>query len=462
MSDLPALTSERLLWATAAILAYVLFCVGVAVRRALLRRRARREADALAGGGEAVLVVYASQTGFAEDLAWTTAKALQMGEVGARVLSISDLTAEDLAGAKRALFVASTTGEGDAPDPAARFVGRVMKAQPDLSGLSYGLLSLGDSSYVQFCAFGRHLDAWLTERGAAPLFDRVEVDDGDEGALRHWQHQLSAISGVTDAPDWSRPAYESWRLAERRLLNPGSQGGEAWHVALEPVEGTAVWAAGDIVEIGPRRGPDEPADAPAPPHREYSIASVPLDGRIELIVRTMTRPDGGFGVGSGWLTKHAKVGGDIDLRIRANRAFHAPEPSRPLILIGAGTGLAGLRAHLKARAAAGANRNWLVFGERSAARDYFHQAEIDAWIAGGVLERISLAFSRDQADRIYVQHRLAEAADDLRLWVSQGAAIYVCGGIEMGKAVGAALTDILGAQTMAELTEDGLYRRDVY
>ncbi|MET0338659.1 MAG: sulfite reductase flavoprotein subunit alpha, partial [Caulobacter sp.] len=92
----------------------------------------------------------------------------------------------------------------------------------------------------------------------------------------------------------------------------------------------------------------------------------------------------------------------------------------------------------------------------------FHQAEIDAWIAGGVLERISLAFSRDQADRIYVQHRLAEAADDLRLWVSQGAAIYVCGGIEMGKAVGATLTDILGAQAMAELTEDGLYRRDVY
>jgi sulfite reductase (NADPH) flavoprotein alpha-component len=462
MSELPALTPERLLWAAAAVLAYALFCTGVALRRALLRRRARQEADALAGGGEAVLVVYASQTGFAEDLAWTTAKALQMGQVGARVLSISDLTAEDLTNAERALFVASTTGEGDAPDPAARFVGRVMKAEPDLGGLSYGLLSLGDSSYSQFCAFGRHLDAWLTERGAAPLFDRVEVDDGDEGALRHWQHQLSVISGVTDAPDWSRPAYERWRLAERRLLNPGSQGGEAWHVALEPVEGSAAWAAGDIVEIGPRHGPNEPADAPAPPHREYSIASIPQDGRVELIVRTMIRPDGGFGIGSGWLTKHAEIGGDIDLRIRANRAFHAPEPSRPLILIGAGTGLAGLRAHLKARAAAGAHRNWLIFGERSAAQDYFHQSEIESWSASGILERVTLAFSRDQAERVYVQHRLTEAADDLRLWVSQGAAIYVCGGIEMGKAVGAALTEILGAQAMAELTEDGLYRRDVY
>ncbi len=462
MSDLPVLTSERLLWAAAVVLVYVLFCTSVAVRRALLRRRARQEADALAVGGEAVLVVYASQTGFAEDLAWKTAKTLQMGKVAARVLSIADLTADDLTSAKRVLFVASTTGEGDAPDPAARFVGRVMKAEPDLGGLSYGLLSLGDSSYVQFCAFGRHLDAWLTERGAAPLFDRVEVDDGDEGALRHWQHQLSAVSGVIDAPDWSRPAYDRWRLVERRLLNPGSQGGEAWHVALEPAEGTAAWAAGDIVEIGARHGPDEPADTPAPPHREYSIASVPQDGRIELIVRTMTRPDGRYGVGSGWLTKYAEVGGDIELRIRANRAFHAPEPSRPLILIGAGTGLAGLRAHLKARAAAGAHRNWLLFGERSAAQDYFHQHEVEAWTAGGVLERVSLAFSRDQADRVYVQHRLAEAADDLRLWISQGAAIYVCGGIEMGKAVGATLTEILGAQAMADLTENGLYRRDVY
>ncbi|WP_269716684.1 sulfite reductase subunit alpha [Caulobacter sp. NIBR2454] len=459
MNSLPALTVERLLWAAAAILAYALFCGGVALRRALMRRRARRQSEAMAGGGEAVLVVYASQTGFAEDLAWTTAKALQIGEVGARVISIGDVTAQDLSAAKRALFVASTTGEGDAPDSAARFVSRVMAIEPDLSGLSYGLLSLGDSSYIHFSAFGRRLDAWLTERGAAPLFDRIEVDDGDEGALRHWQHQLSAISGVTDAPDWSRPAYERWKLVERRLLNPGSPGGEAWHVALEPAEGSAAWAAGDIAEIGPRNGPDE---AGAPSHREYSIASIPQDGRIELIVRQMVRPDGGLGVGSGWLTKYAEIGGDIDLRVRTNRAFHAPEPSRPLILIGAGTGLAGLRAHLKARAAAGARRNWLIFGERSAATDYFHQAEIEAWTNAGAIERLTLAFSRDQAERVYVQHRLAEAADDLRLWVASGAAIYVCGGIEMGKAVGATLTDILGAQAMADLTEKGFYRRDVY
>ncbi|SFI80072.1 sulfite reductase flavoprotein subunit alpha [Caulobacter sp. UNC279MFTsu5.1] len=507
-----ALTPEaRRLWAAGVVVcAYVLFCLAIAWRETLRRRAARRAAQALAAGtGASVLVVHASQTGFAEELALATARLL--GDAGARVTlkSLAEVTRPDLAAAGRALFVVSTTGEGDAPDTARRFIRDVMSGEPALHGLSYGVLALGDSSYAQFCAFGRTLDAWLARHGAAPLFDRVEVDDGDPAALRHWQSHVGVLAGVTDAPDWTRPRYGRWRLAERRRLNPGSPGDAAFHIRLEPLAAVA-WEAGDILEVGPRNNPAEVAallarrglDPSAPvvaeeaptlaqalswrrlphddgptadtaqalvhalpplPHREYSIASLPADGGVELLVRAMRRPDGRPGLGSGWLTAHAAEGSEIAARVRTNRAFHGPPDDRPLILIGNGTGLAGLRAHLKARAAAGRHRNWLVFGERTAAHDYFHREEIEAWRAEGVLQRVDLAFSRDQDRKVYVQHRLAQAADALRTWVADGAAIYVCGSLEgMSGEVHATLTAVLGAETMERLADEGLYRRDVY
>ncbi|WP_066683306.1 sulfite reductase flavoprotein subunit alpha [Caulobacter sp. CCH9-E1] len=500
MPDLSAFSPEvrRLLAAGAVTGAYALFCGAIALREAWRRKAARQAAEALSqGAGEPVLVAYASQTGFAEELANATAKALSDAGAPVTLRELSAVTAADLSG--RALFVVSTTGEGDAPDSARAFIRDVMKDGHDLSALRYGVLALGDSTYAHYCAFGRTLDAWLAHAGAQALFDRVEVDDGDPAALRHWQGKLSVLTGVTDAPDWSRPAYGRWTLAERELLNPGSPGGEAWRIRLTPPDG-ATWQAGDILEIGPRnapadvvalglpaeaaetlsslRLPHEPAAiealhslAPAQiaekltplPHREYSIASLPADGGVELIVRLMTDAEGRPGLGSGWLCRHAEIGGAIDARVRTNKSFHAPDAARPLILIGSGTGLAGLRAHLKARVAAGARRNWLVFGERTAAHDYFLRNEIEGWLAAGALERLDLAFSRDQGERLYVQHRLRAAADTLRQWVADGAAIYVCGSLEgMSRDVHAVLVEVLGGETVERLTDEGRYRRDVY
>jgi len=456
MLDLDAFSPEtRRLFAAGAVAGvYALFCGAIVIREAVRAAAVRREARALSQGvGEPVLVAYASQTGFAEELAGATAKALSEAGAPVTLRELGAITIADLTG--RALFVVSTTGEGDAPDPARAFIRDVMKDGLDLSGLRYGVLALGDSTYAEFCAFGRALDTWLARSGGSALFDRVEVDDGDPAALRHWQGQLSLLTGVTDAPDWSRPAYGRWTLAERTLLNPGSPGGEAWRIRLTPPDGET-WEAGDILEIGPRNDP-------ALPHREYSIASLPNDGAVELIVRLMLRADGQPGLGSGWLCRFAEVGGTIDARVRTNRSFHAPDAKRPLILIGSGTGLAGLRAHLKARAALGVRWNWLVFGERTAAHDYFHRAEIEAWQASGLLDRVDLAFSRDQAERIYVQYRLRGAADVLRRWVANGAAVYVCGSLEgMSRDVHAALVEVLGAETLERLTDEGRYRRDVY
>ena len=459
----PATTRTAL--AAAILLGYTVFC-GLVVSR---HRRARGRLAALAGplpearteaGAETVLVAYASQTGFAERLALRTAGALRASGTPVRVAPLDGVTTDALAACGRALFVVSTAGDGAPPDNAVDFTRRVMGGAADLRGLRYGLLALGDREYVQFCAFGRALDAWLHRQGAAALFDRVEVDGSDEGALRHWQHNLTVAGGRADMADWSTPDYGRWRLAARRHLNPGSPGAPVFHVVLTPLDGPQGWKAGDIAEIGPR----DPVDPDRKlPHRAYSIASTPEDGGIELLVRQVRGPDGRLGIGSGWLTEHAAVGAEIAVRVRENRGFHGPADDRPMILIGNGTGIAGLRAHLRERARAGHRRNWLLFGERSPRHDRPFAAEIARWQADGVLERLDLAFSRDPADPAYVQDRLAAAGPEVARWVADGAAVYVCGSLQgMAAGVAGALTAILGEQTLETMAAEGRYRRDVY
>ena len=482
----------------------------------LWRSRPHASEDAPSGAApsqKTLLLAYASQTGFAQQLAERSASNLRDAGMTVQLRELGKLDAATLARSGRALFVVSTTGEGDPPDAALAFVRDVLGRPAALTSLRYGVLALGDREYEHFCGFGRALDDWLRHSGAEPLFDLVEVDNGDEGALRHWQHHLALLAGQPDLPDWTPPAYEAWRLTQRRELNPGSAGAAAFHVALLPPPGTAAdWRAGDIAEIGPRNAPAAvdrllhalsldaaaivavgerrerlgetvarshlPAagevsglDAQALaarlqplPHREYSIASLPSDGAIHVLLRRMLRPDGSPGIGSGWLCDYAALDGEIALRIRSNPNFHPPQPSRPLILIGNGTGIAGLRAQLKARIAAGARRNWLLFGERNADRDFFYGDEIRRWRDDGQIERVDLAFSRDDGARYrYVQHALAAAKDELREWVDAGAAIYVCGSLQgMAPGVDAVLGEALGDAAVERLRIEGRYRRDVY
>ena len=451
----------RWLWAALAVGLWLLTIALVRGSQARARRAAAARSAALAPAGDApaVLVAFASQIGLAEELAWMTARSLSDAGTSARVAPLGDLQPTDLKAAGRVLIVASTTGEGDAPDAMSRFVRQSMKAPADLTGLSYGLLALGDRTYADFCGFGRALDGWLQGSGAEPLFDRVEVDDGDTGAIRHWQHQLGLLTGSTVQADWTPPAFDRWRLVERTHLNPGSPGGEAWLMAFEPVSHAPVWVAGDIAEIG------LPAidGQPAPGCREYSVASLPADGRAEFIVRLMHRPDGTPGLASGWLTRHLALGDEVGMRIRTNRSFHGPSPEAPLILIGNGTGLAGLRAHWKARAGHTPARTWLMFGERTRAHDAFLDAELQTALASGALTRLDRVFSRDAGDGRYVQALIAEHAAELSAWVGRGATILVCGSMEgMSKGVHEALETVLGTEALLSLTESGRYRRDVY
>ena len=204
-------------------------------------------------------------------------------------------------------------------------------------------------------------------------------------------------------------------------------------------------------------------------HRSIAVEDVgddpwgPADGAVELLVRRMPGENGDSGLGSGWLCEHAPPGSSMHLHIRSNPGFHAPPGAPPLILIGNGTGLAGLRAHLRARAAAGERPNWLLFGERTRAHDLHFGDEIARWQQDGTLTRVDLAFSRDQDERVYVQHRLSAAADTLRAWIDNGAALLVCGSRDgMAAGVDATLREILGSDRVDALMEDGRYRRDIY
>lgn len=420
--------------------------------------RGRLGAAAGASGQADWLVAYASQTGTCEFLARRTMETLHTGGQSARIASMDDIGEAELRASQRILFVVSTYGEGDAPDSAARFSRMLATSDFALDQLHYAVLALGDSTYTQFCGFGRSLDAGLAARGAQPLFARVEADRVAPAAIEAWQHHLSHLAGTSDAPDWNAPAYGQWRLRDRTLLNPGSAGGPAYLLSLTPADGVLPsWQAGDLVQVS------APAD-PAYP-REYSIASIPTDGSIELLVRLHRHDDGSLGAASGWLCEQAGQDDMIDLRVREHARFRANgNADRPLILIGNGTGIAGLRAHIRQRAASVKSApTWLLFGERNAAHDTLFGDEIAAWRRDGVLERVDLAFSRDGGAQRYVQHALAARAIQLKEWVAQGAAIYVCGSLEgMAGGVHATLAATLGADMLDQLDAKGRYRRDVY
>jgi len=474
-------------------------------------RAARGTVASSNANSDSWLIGFASQSGFAEQLAWQSAGQLQAAGLPVQVRALAELREDDLRQARRALFVVSTFGDGEAPDSARAFERKVLGQPWALNNLNYALLALGDRQYPHFCGFARRLQAWLGERGASSAFSPVEVDNADQAALQQWQQELAQLTGAQPVAAWQPPSFGNWSLVRRELLNPGSQGQPVYLLGLLAEE-PASWEAGDLVEILPLNGqpridaflkgmaldasarvhvnglgetlaqalagrqlparrdhliglqPQALVDALVPiGSREYSIASIASDGALELIVRQERHTDGNLGLGSGWLTEYLPLNGTLSLRLRRNSGFHLPDEPAPMILVGNGTGLAGLRSLLKARIASGEQRNWLLFGERNEAHDFHCRDELQGWLASGDLARLDLAFSRDQEEKVYVQDLLRERAEELRRWLDEGAAIYICGSLQgMAGGVDAALNELLGGSAVEELIELGRYRRDVY
>ncbi len=539
-----------------------------------------------------VWVLWSSTTGNAESFAAECVSQLDQAGIPARSGCVSDHGAAELASAGKILLVVSTFGDGDPPDNGLSFWQMLTtESAPSLASVSFSVLAFGDSSYDQFCGFGRRLDARLSELGATRLSPRAECEAEDLHPARVWLENMtgllrgSSVSGicvpevteaVREVPGVAASAkyhrdqpYHATLLSGQRLNHEGSQK-ETRQIILS-VDGTELrYQAGDALGIWPQNkpqcvnavlnalqiDPQQPVTVSAgqtvsfqealtgyldlsvvsrelaeylgrhsvsgefPPllfralsedftgwqqqrvidlleafparvqadefigylrpmrPRLYSISSSPLltPDEIHLTVSVVRDANNGMrdGVCSSFLADSA-AGDTIRVFVKSQVSFRPPEDDTlPLIMIGPGTGIAPFRAFLQQRQASGARgHNWLFFGEQHADGDFYYRQELETFRREGVLHRLDTAFSRDQPEKIYVQHRMLQQGGILWQWLTEGATVCVCGDASrMAKDVHQALLQIIGEhgrmsageaeQWLSALTRQKRYLRDVY
>jgi len=216
------------------------------------------------------------------------------------------------------------------------------------------------------------------------------------------------------------------------------------------------------------------------PVRLYSIASSfnAHPGEVHLTVaavRYNTHDKNRKGVASTFLADDAPKGAKVSVYTHHNKNFRLPENNEtPIIMVGPGTGIAPFRAFIEERSAAqAAGESWLFFGDQHYNEDFLYQLEWQDQLKNGALSRIDVAFSRDQPEKVYVQHKLAEHANDIWQWLQKGAHFYVCGDATyMAKDVHQTLLEIVASKGemsseeaeayVAALKKDKRYQRDVY
>ncbi|MFC0313478.1 sulfite reductase flavoprotein subunit alpha [Gordonia phosphorivorans] len=218
--------------------------------------------------------------------------------------------------------------------------------------------------------------------------------------------------------------------------------------------------------------------------RTYSISSAPSvhDGTLHLTpatIRHLATEDWGAGrdrggAASTYLADRVEPGDTVGIYLTPNKNFRLPEPDTDIIMIGPGTGIAPFRGFLHERAQdGGSGRNWLFHGARHRDQDFLYREEISALHADGVLDRLDVAFSREQEEKVYVQHLMDGHGTDIYHWLRDGAVLYVCGDANsMAQSVDDALTGIVAAHEdldeeaararLDELRAQGRYLRDVY
>jgi sulfite reductase (NADPH) flavoprotein alpha-component len=214
--------------------------------------------------------------------------------------------------------------------------------------------------------------------------------------------------------------------------------------------------------------------------RLYSIASSlkAHPEQVHLMVASVRFESHGRkreGVATTYLADRVAVGSEVPMFVHVAKGFRLPEdPATPVIMVGPGTGLAPFRAYLEERKATGASgKNWLFFGEQRHHSDFFYKDELEGLQQQGVLTRFDTAFSRDQPNKIYVQHRLLENSQEVFDWLESGAQFFVCGdAARMAKDVDVALHQIIekhggktpeqAAEYVETLRKEKRYKRDVY
>lgn len=541
-------------------------------------------------------IVYGSQTGNARRVAEKLAGEARASGLPVRLVRADAYRTSDLKKEKFLYLVISTHSEGDAvepPDDSRGFYEFLMgKRAPQLAELSYGVLALGDSSYVDFCGIGRRIDERLAELGAQRLLGRADADVDVDYVATPWSQEALEQAKRRLAPQQApasvapgaevltlHPAHAPWSrerpylaevLVNQRIVGSGSEK-DVRHIELSLAGSSLHYQPGDALGVWPTQAPElvqrivqtlaldgdtavthggetlpltewlthrreltvltrpfvaalaergghdalkallQPAgnaelskllnshqlidllrawpatwDAaalvaalrPLAP-RMYSIASsqAQVDEEVHLTVARVRFDKEGearWGVGSRYLCD-AEEGAQVPVFIEANERFRLPaDGARDVIMVGPGTGVAPFRAFVQQRQAQGATgRNWLFFGNPHRHSDFLYQSEWLQAVKEGTLAHLDVAFSRDQADKVYVQQRLREHGREVWQWLQDGAHFYVCGDAErMAGDVQRALVEIAaehGGKTPEDaaawvqtLLLEGRYARDVY
>ncbi|QGY04445.1 sulfite reductase subunit alpha [Methylobacterium mesophilicum SR1.6/6] len=524
-------------------------------------------------------VIYASESGNSEALAGNVAKLARKQGFKPKVVDFADLDIATLPKAGKLIAIAATWGEGEPPARAVRAYGELMgEGAPRLNGVEFAVLSLGDTSYAEFCAIGKALDARFEALGAKRAAERADLDLDFEKPAADWiKGALKALAPAeqsdnvvavdfaragTGEDDDAEPSREPVvvEVVEHVNLNSSRSDKETIHLALAFEDGAPAYEPGDSLEIFPENDPqlvdeilnaaglsgDEAlrkallaerdittlsaatierfvkatghADAqtlidsgeakawiegrhlidlletypakltaehigtitrPLPP-RAYSIASSRKEVGDEVhlaiaAVRYETHGRARSGVASVHVADRIRDGAKLRVRLKPNRHFRLPQdPATDIIMVGPGTGVAPFRAFVQERRAVEApGRSWLFFGDRHFTHDFLYQLEWQDALEDGSLTKIDVAFSRDQPEKVYVQDRITQHAQELVSWLDGGAHLYVCGDAKaMAKDVRAAVvgayqtTKGLSATDaeaqVAALERSHRYQQDVY
>lgn len=527
-------------------------------------------------------ILYGSQTGNAKGVAKTLAAQASAEGLNVELKSMGELKPKAIKNITHLLIVASTNGEGEAPDDAiALHEFLASKKAPKLEHLHYSVLSLGDTSYEFFCQTGKDFDLYLEKLGAKRIAPRVDCDVDYEADANTWSttvilqakellaSEIAANNVVTLASENStedlytkQSPYTAELLLSQKITGRDSAK-DVRHIEIDLGESGLTYQAGDalgvwfenatalvdelITELGfddqekvtvgdenltiaqalktkfeitqtsiqfvdfwakkaeaaeliailddktalreyaaNHQVVDVIKSAPLPNEiklaaqelidalrkitpRLYSIASSQSEVEEEVhltvgLVQYQTEDANRQGGASGFLANGIEEGGEVKVFIEHNDNFRLPANNEtPVIMIGPGTGIAPFRAFMQEREATEATGdNWLFFGDQTFTQDFLYQVEWQSYLKSGLLTKIDLAFSRDQAEKIYVQDRLQENASELFAWLERGAHIYVCGDMSrMAKDVESTLLTIIATQGQLSEEQAGTYLKDL-
>ena len=536
-----------------------------------------------------VAVISASQTGNARKVAAELQQRLAAAGVNAVHAAAADYKPKNIAGEQLVLLVTSTQGEGEPPEEALSLYKLLSgKKAPNLSGLKFAVLGLGDSSYPMFCGAGKSFDELLAKLGGERLLERQDCDLEYQAEAAAWLDKIvplvgslaaapASATGTGNASGSPAPAaptsaynkanpFPATLLVRQKITGRDSEK-DVRHIEIDLSGSGLQYRAGDALGVWFENDPavvdeilaavslkgDEPVNAggqgktvreallhdweiglntpqfvqgyaeisgnpelkeaaadasayaaanpiagivsqypaaltaeqlagllrPLAP-RLYSISSAPeeVGEEVHLTVGVLRYEHNGIprtGAASGFLGERLEEEGSVRVFVEENPRFRLPEnPETPVIMIGAGTGVAPFRAFMQQRAANGdSGKNWLIFGNQHFTQDFLYQTEWQGWAKDGLLNKYDFAWSRDQEEKIYVQHKIREEAAELWQWLQQGAHIYVCGDASrMAKDVEQALLDTIAEQGglsaddadeyLDNLRQEGRYQRDVY